>query len=294
MEIEVVRSPSSPQNAVWLGLSGPTPTRTLNAAVADRGMTRSISVAGVALELEERGNGPPLLFLHPSEGLQPHREWLDRLARRFRVIAPHHPGWGNSSLPDWMSTVDDLAYLYLDLAAAEELQGAILVGACFGGWIAAEMAVRDTRHFAKLVLVDPLGIKVRGPTDRDIADMHAISRDAYLRLAWADPAKGERDLMQMPETELASIARGREAFVRFGWRPYMHNPHLKRWLHRIDIPTLLLWGKHDGIVSTAYGEAWHAEIPGARMEVIADAGHFPHWEQPLEFADRLTRFIDSN
>src|SRR6476661_1076927 len=137
-------------------------------------MTRSITVAGVSLELEERGDGLPLLFLHPGEGLEPRREWLDLLARRFRVIAPHHPGWGNSSLPDWLSTVDDLAYLYLDLASTLGLEDAVLVGACFGGWIAAEMAVRDTRRFAKLVLVDPLGIKVGGVTDRDIADMHAM------------------------------------------------------------------------------------------------------------------------
>ena len=256
-------------------------------------MSRTASVAGVSLELEERGEGPPLLFLHPGEGLEPRREWLDLLARRFRVIAPHHPGWGNSSLPDWMMTVDDLAYLYLDLAGALQLQDAILVGACFGGWIAAEMAVRDTRRFARLVLADPLGIKVGGVTERDIADMHAMSRDEYMRLAWADPAKGERDLMQLPETELAGIARGREAFARFGWKPYMHNPHLKRWLHRIDIPTLLLWGEQDGIVRPSYGEAWRAEIPGARMDVISNAGHFPHWEQPRGFADRLMRFTDT-
>jgi pimeloyl-ACP methyl ester carboxylesterase len=257
-------------------------------------MARSVSIAGVSLEFEQRGDGPPLLFLHAGEGLESQREWLDLLARRFRVIAPHHPGWGNSSLPDWLSTVDDLAYLYLDLAAALELKDAVLVGACFGGWIAAEMAVRDTRLFAELALVDPLGIKIGGVMDRDIADMHAISREEYMRLAWADPAKGERDMMKMPETELANIARGREAFARFGWKPYMHNPHLKRWLHRIDIPTLLLWGEQDGIVSTSYGEAWCAHIAGARMEIIPDAGHFPHWEQPQDFADRLSRFIVVN
>jgi pimeloyl-ACP methyl ester carboxylesterase len=256
-------------------------------------MTRSISVAGVSLELEERGDARPLLFLHAGEGLEPGREWLDLLARRFRVVAPHHPGWGNSSLPDWLMAVDDLAYLYLDLARALELRDTVLVGACFGGWIAAEMAVRDTGRFARLVLVDPLGIKVGGVTDRDIADMHAVPRDEYLRLAWADPAKGARDPMQLAETELAGIARGREAFARFGWKPYMHNPHLKRWLHRIDIPTLLLWGEQDGIVRTSYGEAWCREIPDARMEVIPSAGHFPHWEQPRDFAERLSRFVET-
>jgi pimeloyl-ACP methyl ester carboxylesterase len=267
-------------------LSAATPARTI------RRMTRSISVAGVSLELEERGDGTPLLFLHPGEGLEPRREWLELLATRFRVIAPHHPGWGNSSLPDWLMSVDDLAYLYLDFAKALTLEKAILVGACFGGWIAAEMAVRDTRRFAKLVLADPLGIKVGGVLDRDIADMHALTRPEYMRLAWADPAKGERDLTQLPETEIAGIARGREAFARFGWKPYMHNPRLKHWLHRIDIPTLLLWGERDGIVSTAYGEAWRTEIPGARMEVITNAGHFPHWEQTQEFVERLTRFTN--
>jgi pimeloyl-ACP methyl ester carboxylesterase len=257
-------------------------------------MSRTISVAGASLELEERGDGRPLLFLHPGEGLEPRREWLDLLARRYRVIAPVHPGWGNSAVPGWLSTVDDLAYLYLDLAATLQLEDAVLVGACFGGWIAAEMAVRNARRFAKLVLVDPLGIKVGGVTDRDIADMHAIPREEYMRLAWANPAEGERDLTALPETELAAIARGREAFALFGWKPYMHNPRLKRWLHRIDVPTLLLWGERDGIVSTSYGEAWRAEIPSARMEVVANAGHFPHWEQPREFAERFARFVDSN
>ena len=115
-----------------------------------------------------------------------------------------------------------------------------------------------------------------------------------MRLAWADPAKGERDLTELPETELAAIARGREAFALFGWKPYMHNPRLKRWLHRIELPTLLLWGERDGIVSTTYGQAWRAEIPGAHMEVIPNAGHFPHWEQPRDFVERLTHFVDSN
>ena len=257
-------------------------------------MSRAITVAGVSLELEERGEGRPLLFLHPGEGLEPRREWFDLLARRHRVIAPLHPGWGNFAVPTWLSSVDDLAYLYLDLAATLRFENAVLVGACFGGWVAAEMAVRDTRRFGKLVLVDPLGIKVGGVTERDIADMHAIPREEYMRLAWADPAKGERDLMRLPETELAAIARGREAFALFGWKPYMHNPRLKRWMHRIDVPTLLLWGERDGIVSTSYGEAWRAEIPGARMEVIPNAGHFPHWEQPQDFADRLAHFVDSN
>jgi len=253
-------------------------------------MSRTLTVSGVTLELAERGAGRPLLFLHPGEGLQPGRPWLDTLARSFRVIAPDHPGFGGSSLPDWFATVDDLAYLYLDMAAALDLQDAILVGACFGGWIAAEIAVRNTARFAGLVLADPLGIKLRGVLDRDIVDMHAIPRETFLQLAWANPALGVIDYATLPDTELAGIARGRESLALFGWKPYMHNPRLKRWLHRIDIPTHLIWGEQDGIVSTTYGEGWKAQIPGATMETIPQAGHYPHWEQPDRFAAAVTAF----
>jgi pimeloyl-ACP methyl ester carboxylesterase len=254
------------------------------------GMSRQVTVSGVSLEIEEKGQGRPILFLHPGEGLQPGRPWLDRLAVNHRVIAPHHPGFGGSVLPDWMGSVDDLAYLYLDLAAALKLENAVLVGACFGGWVAAEMAVRSTARFAGLVLAAPLGIKVGGVLDRDILDMHAVSREEFMRRAWADPEKGVVDYTRLGDAELAGIARGRETLAVFGWKPYMHNPRLKRWLHRIDIPTHLIWGEQDGIVSTAYGEAWKAEIPSASMETMAATGHYPHWEHPDRFAELVDGF----
>ena len=125
-------------------------------------MTRTLAIAGTTLEMLERGQGRPLLFLHPGEGLAPERPWLELLSRRFRVIAPWHPGFGDSPLIDGSSSVDDLAYLYLDLATELKLDNAVLVGACFGGWIAAEMMVRSTARFSHLVLVDPLGIKIGG------------------------------------------------------------------------------------------------------------------------------------
>jgi pimeloyl-ACP methyl ester carboxylesterase len=255
-------------------------------------MTRTIALAGTPLELVERGQGRPLLFLHAGEGLAPERPWLDLLSRRYRVIAPCHPGYGNSPLIDGGGSVDDLAYLYLDLAAELGLDGAVLVGADLGGWIAAEMMVRSSARFSRLVLTAPLGIKLRGRDERDIADIHAMTPAEYLRLAWADARNGDVDYTALPDSELAAIVRGREAFALYGWKPYMHNPRLKRWLHRIDRPTLLLWGAADGIVTPFYGEGWRQEIGGARIDVIPDAGHFPHWEQPEEFVQRLSAFVD--
>ena len=257
--------------------------------------TRTITIAGSSLEIDERRRGRPLLFLHAGEGLEPERPWLDLLAARYRVITPSHPGWGNSPLIDGgAGGVDDLAYVYLDVAAELGRDDAVLVGADFGGWVAAEIMVRSTARFSLLVLVAPLGVKFAGRDERDIADIHAMTREEYLSRTWADPGRGEVDFTRLPDSELAQIVRAREALALYGWKPYMHNPRLKRWLHRIDRPTLLVWGAQDGIVATAYGENWRQVIPNARLELIADAGHFPHWEQPQAFVEKLAAFVDSN
>jgi pimeloyl-ACP methyl ester carboxylesterase len=176
--------------------------------------------------------------LHAGEGLAPERPWLQLLSRKYRVIAPWHPGYGKSPLIDGSGSVDDLAYLYLDLASELGLQDALLVGACFGGWIAAEMMVRSTTRFSNLALVDPLGIKLSGREERDIADMHGVPRAEYLRLAWADPAKGEVDFTNLPESELAAIARGREkGFLMIG--RHMHVGGTKA-IKRLENKTVLL------------------------------------------------------
>ncbi len=251
-------------------------------------VARQVMVSGVDLEIEERGSGRPLLFLHAGEGLDADRPWLDELAKQFRVIAPSHPGWGNSALPDWMGSVDDIAYLYLDLIRQMGLEKVVLAGADFGGWIAAEMAVRNTQGIASLALVAPLGIKVGAVTSRDIADVHSMPRQAAIDLSWADPAQGAVDFSSLPDTVLAGIARGRESWALFGWKPYMHNPRLKNWLHRIDVPTTLIWGAQDRVVTPAYGAAWCERIADAQLVRIDHAGHFPHWEQPDAFVRAIT------
>ena len=256
-------------------------------------MAASTTVAGVDLEIVERGSGPALLFLHAGEDLGAQRPWLERLAERHRVIAPSHPGFGGSALPDWVGSVDDLAYLYLDLADRLKLSDAALVGCSFGGWIAAEMLVRSTAHFARAVLASPLGIKVSERDVRDIADMHAMARAEFLSKAWADPANGDIDMAALPDAELRGLVAGREALCLFGWRPYMHNPRLKRWLHRIDRPTRLVWGAAGRILSPAYRAGWAEALPQAQSISIADAGHFPHQEQPARFAAAVTEFAAS-
>lgn len=249
----------------------------------------SIEVHGTRVEMSERGSGRPLLFLHPSIGLGGAAPALDLLSRGARVIAPSHPGFGRSDLPHQFTTVDDLAYFYLDLMDALDLRDAVVVGSQFGGWIAAEIAVKSTARIARMVLADAVGIRVSGRETSDIADIFAITEPNFVALAFHDPAKGTRD-PSLPEEEVTILARNLESTTRFAWAPYLHDPKLKGRLHRIDVPALLLWGAQDRIVSPDYGRAYAAAIPGARFATIGEAGHFPHIEQPEEFARTVLAF----
>ena len=251
-----------------------------------------VSVHGVTLELLERGQGRPILWLHGEDGLDPSAPFIELLAAHGRVVAPSHPGFGHSPDVSNIDTVDDLAYLYLDLLAERNLRDVIVIGSSLGGWIAAEMAVKSSERFGGLVLVAPLGIKVGDRETRDIPDIFALPPDEVTRLQYRDPVHAAVDHAKLSDDQLTVIARNREATALYAWEPYFHNPKLKRWLHRISVPTLLLWGADDRFVTAAYyGAAYRAAIPGARFETIDGAGHFPHIEEPRAFAERVRGFL---
>ena len=154
--------------------------------------------------------------------------------------------------------------------------------------MAAELAVRSTDRLAALVLVDSLGIKVGGREDRTSRTSTPLQSEVA-RLFYHDPEANRRDITRLPDHVLRSIARAREAMCMFRWKPYMHTPSLKRWLRRIGVPALVLWGESDGVVSTEYGRAFAGHIPGAAFRAIPQAGHYPHLEQLDAFAKRGSR-----
>jgi pimeloyl-ACP methyl ester carboxylesterase len=255
--------------------------------------TASLTLHGVRLEVVERGQGRPILWLHGEEGLDEASPFLEALAGHGRVVAPSHPGFGHSPDADGIDTVDDLSYLYLDLLAERDARDAVVIGASLGGWIAASLAVKSTARLARLVLVAPLGIKVGDRETRDIPDIWALDPEEVLRLQYADPARAAVDYTALSEDRVTVIARNREATALYGWDPYFHDPKLPQRLHRIDVPTLLLWGADDRFVTPGYyGAAYRRAIPGARLQTIARAGHFPHLEEPRVFVDRVAAFLE--
>ena len=250
-----------------------------------------LSINGIEIAVERRGRGAPLLLLYGEEALEPEAAVIDELARDYELVIPSPPGFGTSERPDWITNADDISYLYLDLIERLKLDDAVVLGFSFGGWLAVEMATKDCSSISKLVLVAPYGIKPGGPLDRDIQDLWLLPPDKVMGLKWFDKAKGKRDFASMPDDKLATIARNTESFARFGWEPYMHNPKLRHRLGRIRVPTLLVWGENDGIVTPDYGRAYSELIPGARLTVIPKAGHFPHIEEPRAFMAELTAFL---
>lgn len=250
-----------------------------------------LNIQDIELEVERLGSGAPLVLLNDEEGLTRDSPLIGELAESFEVIIPSAPGFGHSSRPDWIETIDDISYILLDFLDSQGLEDVALVGFSLGGWIAAEMATKNVTRMGRLALVDPYGIKVGGPWDRDTQDIWFLTKEEVQVLKYADPKNGDIDYTEMPDEKLEVIARNRESFARFCWKPYMHNPKLKRRLHRISLPTLVIWGAADGVITTDYGKAYAGEIPGARFEVIETGGHFPHLEQPELFWEVLGGFL---
>ena len=249
-----------------------------------------IDIDEVSLEVSISGEGPPLLFLHGGDYFGQNRVFLDGLAQRWRVFAPRHPGFGNSTRPDGFRSVHDLAYLYLDLLDRQRLDDVVVVGSSFGGWVALEMSIRSLERIRRLVLIDALGLKFAGREEREIADIYALPADELLRRTFFDPGRAAPDYSKLDDAEATSIARDRAATALYGWRPYMHDPGLRRWLHRVRVPALLIWGDSDGIVTPDYGAKLCRALPTARLEIIPEAGHYPQIERAEAVVDAIERF----
>jgi pimeloyl-ACP methyl ester carboxylesterase len=250
-----------------------------------------ITLAGVEVELHEAGEGAPILFLHSGQGFVPAQQYVGMLASSRRLIAPSHPGFGQSGLPDWLDSADDISYLYLELMDRLNLDAVDLVGCSLGGWIAAEMAVKAPQRFRKMVLVSPVGVKT-GPTDRlDIPDIFAMPQAKVNELLFHDPSKFQIDPAKLSDEELTVIARNRETLALFVWEPWMHDPKLVRRLHRVTAPTLFLRGESDGLVSAEYVARFAKLIPDAHIETIGAAGHALQAEQPAAFAQKVLAFL---
>src|SRR5579859_2502792 len=253
------------------------------------------------LEVLRRGSGQPTLLIHGVNPISPRAAFVDFLAQNVEVIAPSHPGFGASARPQDFDTMYDLVNLYhyvLDALPAPRIN---VVGFGFGGWIATELAVAGARKLDRLVLVDPVGIKISGREQRDIVHFFNTDPAELNQRAWHDPARRPNGIYglgwqatiddTMSDAEMVSLARNWDSLCLYAWKPHMYNPQLAFWLRRIAVPTLVLWGASDRVVTPEYGHAYAQRVPGATFRAIAAAGHHPELEQPQEFAEAVVGFL---
>jgi pimeloyl-ACP methyl ester carboxylesterase len=245
-------------------------------------------IGGVSLTWDDQGTGRPFLLLHGGAGPGSVLPFARLLAGHGRVLTPTHPGFAGRPRPDNLDSIPGLASVYLDLLRQLDLRDVTVVGNSLGGWIASELALRDTSRIGRIVLVNAVGIHVDGDAT-EIADIFALHPDQAARLAFHDPSV-RPDPATLTNDEIAAAAANRTAAAVYARDPYMHDPELRRRLPKVDVPVLVAWGREDGIVTPAYGKAYAESFAAARFELVADAGHFPQIEQPARLLDLIREF----
>ena len=249
-----------------------------------RFQTRGIDVRGM-----EAGQGQTLLFLHGASGLPPWNAFFEALSARYAVKVLEHPGFGASDLPPTIRNVADVAMYYLDVLDALDASGVHLVGHSLGGWLAAELATRNCARLASVSLLAPAGIRIKG---MPIGDNFIWSQEESARNLFHDQSFAERMLAHTPSDEEAGLAmRSRFMAAQLGWEPRWFNPALERWLHRISVPSFVVWGRDDKLLPPAYADVWRREIPRCEGELIGDCGHLPHVEKAEQTAACLLNFL---
>ena len=254
-----------------------------------------LELAGGRVHLLRGGAGEPALFLHAAGGAAAWLPFHAQLAEAgFEVIAPDHPGFGQSDDFPEVEAIDDLVYHYLDVLDGLGLDRPHVVGASFGGWIAAEVAVHSPHLIGSLTLLSAAGLRL---PDHPVADVFLMSPAKLAAALFHDPLLVPPPASAPPPgaaPDLDSIiAAYREAtsLARFSWVPYLSDPKLERRLGRITAPTLVVAPSDDRLIPVAHARRYAALIGGADYAEVAGCGHAMHVERPGEFAALVASFL---
>jgi pimeloyl-ACP methyl ester carboxylesterase len=240
-----------------------------------------VELNGCRTHLRRAGKGQPLLFLHGASGAPVIMPFMRTLAASFDVLVTEHPGYGRSDEPEWLENIHDMAYFYLDFLQKLDLKDVVLVGSSMGGWIAAEVAVRDTSRLKSVVLVSPAGLSAPGVLP---ADIFLLPPEDMVRALFLDQKLAEARLAEPVTPESIDMAlKNRHTTARLAWEPRLHDPHLAKWLHRIDVPVTIVWGEQDRILPVGLAAEFKKHLPGAKLEIIPNCGHLPHAEKHDQF-----------
>ncbi|MBS2553323.1 alpha/beta hydrolase [Catenulispora sp. NL8] len=243
--------------------------------------SRTLTIAtGMAITVTEFGTdtaGTGVLYLHGGAGPRTMLGLAGALAEHAYGIVPTHPGFDGIPRPDRFDSMADLAEAYLDLLDELDLRDVMVIGNSVGGWIASEMALRDNRHrIGAIVLINATGIKAAG--EEQVTDVRGMAPAQMSELSFANAAF-RPDFAALTDEQRAGMAANQRTLAVYSGGAFTHDPKLRRRLHRISIPALVIWGETDGISPLAYGRDYAAAFGDGHFAPIAEAGHFPQIEQ---------------
>jgi pimeloyl-ACP methyl ester carboxylesterase len=255
--------------------------------------TRMIDLNGRKVQVMEGGEGEPLLYLHSAYGENLWLPFHQELAKKFRVIAPAHPGFAQTEGFEDIDSMEDMIFHYVDLLDQLGQDRINIAGVSLGGWIAAEFATRYPDRVKRLALATPAGLWL---TDHPMTDMFALMRrpEKLRQVLFHNPDSALAQLVmpaQPSEEQLAEAYKAMTATARLAWNPPGHNPKLAGRLRRIKSPTLIIWGDDDKLIPTAYAEEWASHIKDARVHLIKDCGHMVMFEGEDDFVRALKEFL---
>jgi pimeloyl-ACP methyl ester carboxylesterase len=248
-----------------------------------------VEVDGLRTAYRRKGEGAPLVYLHGA-GLT--RQWLplyDELSRRFDVIVPEHPGFGDTKMPGWLRGMDDFVLHYDGFLRALGIEDAHLVGHSLGGWIGAYLAIFYPERFRSLTLVTPAGLRV---PEAPMADAFRMSPEIAMEtlLSGAPPEKYLEYFQQGDEID-NTVHAYTEAitFARLMWNP-RYDVKLDHRLARIQIPTLVVGAEDDRLIPARHVERWAELVAGATSTVVEGepgepTGHLLIVQRPRELAE---------
>lgn len=245
-------------------------------------------IGGTRIRMFRGGKGEAAVFLHGGAGLSVWTPFFQKVAESHDLHVPEHPGFGQSDNPEWLNAISDLALFYLDFIDSIDAEKIHLLGNSFGGWIAAELASRDSSRLKSLTLIGPSGL---APQD-GAQDIFRWSHEESTRNLFHNQAIADRILGAQPTVEqLAAQLKNQTTVVRLGAATRLVNPDLGRWLHRIKVPTHILWGEHDKLAPASTAKVWASHIPHAQVTLVPDAGHLPHAEQAGPVGEAVVNFM---
>lgn len=235
------------------------------------------------------GSGDPLLFLHGAGGPMVGAPFLEELARSFTVYAPAHPGFGPGTGIEHLDDIIDFALYYHDFLDELQIDSPHVVGHSLGGMLAAEVAALAPYRINRLVLVCPAGLWLE---EQPIPDFFTFNPQQLVEHVFHDPSgpvsRMFTEQMKDPEAQLA-MYRCLASTGKFLWP--IPDKGLKKRIHRVQLPTLLLWGDSDKLIPPAYGEAFQQAIPGSRLVHFDSSGHMIMLEEPEGFVATVSNFL---